>query len=104
MRNGSYTSSTVSSGSPTAIDKVDRAVLSALCERFGGGPVGLKTLSIAVGEPEETVEDVYEPFLIQQGLLMRTHRGRVATPAAWAHLGVEPPLTIEREVPPGLFG
>jgi Holliday junction DNA helicase RuvB len=86
------------------LDKVDRAVLSALCERFGGGPVGLKTLSIAVGEPEETVEDVYEPFLIQQGLLMRTHRGRVATPAAWAHLGVAPPPTIEREATPGLFG
>jgi Holliday junction DNA helicase RuvB len=85
------------------LDKVDRAVLSALCERFGGGPVGLKTLAIAVGEPEETVEDVYEPFLIQQGLLMRTHRGRVATPAAWAHLGVEPPA-IARETPPGLFG
>ncbi len=69
------------------LDKVDRAVLSALCQRFGGGPVGLKTLAIAVGEPEETVEDVYEPFLIQQGLLMRTHRGRVATPApglTWA--------------------
>ena len=82
------------------LDKVDRAVLSALCERFSGGPVGLKTLSIAVGEPEEAVEDVYEPFLIQQGLLMRTHRGRVATPAAWAHLGVEPPPASE----PGLFG
>src|SRR3954451_17899537 len=81
------------------LDKVDRAVLSALCQRFGGGPVGLKTLSIAVSEPEETVEDVYEPFLIQQGLLMRTHRGRVATPAAWAHLGVSAP-----EAPPNLFG
>jgi Holliday junction DNA helicase RuvB len=81
------------------LDKVDRAVLSALCQRFGGGPVGLKTLAIAVSEPEETVEDVYEPFLIQQGLLMRTHRGRVATPAAWAHLGVPAP-----EAPPNLFG
>jgi Holliday junction DNA helicase RuvB len=80
------------------LDKVDRAVLSALCQRFGGGPVGLKTLAIAVGEPEETVEDVYEPFLIQQGLLMRTHRGRVATPAAWLHLGVVAP-----EPPPNLF-
>ncbi|MEY2571343.1 MAG: holliday junction helicase RuvB [Acidimicrobiaceae bacterium] len=73
------------------LDKVDRAVLNALCGRFGGGPVGLKTLAISVGEPDETVEDVYEPFLIQQGLLMRTHRGRVATPAAWAHVGLEPP-------------
>jgi Holliday junction DNA helicase RuvB len=73
------------------LDKVDRAVLGALCERFGGGPVGLKTLSISVGEPEETVEDVYEPFLIQQGLLLRTPRGRVATPAAWQHLGLAVP-------------
>jgi Holliday junction DNA helicase RuvB len=73
------------------LDKVDRAVLAALCERFGGGPVGLKTLSISVGEPEETVEDVYEPFLIQQGLLLRTPKGRVATPAAWEHLGLAPP-------------
>ena len=81
------------------LDKVDRAVLTALCQRFAGGPVGLKTLAIAVSEPEETVEDVYEPFLIQQGLLMRTHRGRVATPAAWEHLGVPAP-----EAPPNLFG
>ncbi|MGI8662338.1 MAG: Holliday junction branch migration DNA helicase RuvB [Acidimicrobiales bacterium] len=73
------------------LDKVDRAVLHALCHRFGGGPVGLKTLAISIGEPEETVEDVYEPFLIQQGLIMRTHRGRVATPAAWLHAGLEPP-------------
>jgi Holliday junction DNA helicase RuvB len=73
------------------LDKVDRAILTALCRRFGGGPVGLSTLAISVSEPTETIEDVYEPFLIQQGLLMRTPRGRVATPAAWAHLGVEPP-------------
>jgi Holliday junction DNA helicase RuvB len=72
------------------LDKLDRAVLGALCERFDGGPVGLKTLAISVGEPEETIEDVYEPFLIQQGLIMRTHRGRVATPAAWQHLGLSP--------------
>jgi Holliday junction DNA helicase RuvB len=81
------------------LDKVDRAVLHSLCHRFGGGPVGLKTLAISVGEPDETVEDVYEPFLIQQGLLMRTHRGRVATPAAWLHVGLEPPASGE----PALF-
>jgi Holliday junction DNA helicase RuvB len=86
------------------LDKVDRAVLTALCARFGGGPVGLKTLAISVGEPDETVEDVYEPFLIQQGLLMRTHRGRVATPAAWAHLALEPPANQGSEAAPGLFG
>jgi holliday junction DNA helicase RuvB len=73
------------------LDKVDRAILSAICERFGGGPVGLSTLAISVGESQETVEDVYEPFLIQQGLLMRTPRGRVATPAAWAHMGLAAP-------------
>ncbi|HMS12015.1 MAG TPA: Holliday junction branch migration DNA helicase RuvB [Microthrixaceae bacterium] len=73
------------------LDKVDRAVLHALCDLFGGGPVGLSTLAIAVAEPTETVEDVYEPFLIQQGLLMRTPRGRVATPAAWRHIGLIPP-------------
>ncbi len=84
------------------LDKVDRSVLSALCERFGGGPVGPKTLAIAVGEPDETVEDVYEPFLIQQGLLMRTHRGRVATEAAWTHLGLAVPP--RRDEAPGLFG
>ena len=73
------------------LDQVDRAILSALCERFGGGPVGLSTLAISVGEQTETVEDVYEPFLIQQGLLMRTPRGRVALPAAWHHLDLGPP-------------
>jgi len=73
------------------LDKVDRAILAAVCERFGGGPVGLSTLAVCVGEQPDTVEDVYEPFLLQRGLLMRTQRGRVATPAAWAHLGLEPP-------------
>ncbi len=77
------------------LDKVDRSILSAICTRFGGGPVGLSTLAIAVAEPTETVEDVYEPFLIQQGLLMRTPRGRVATPAAWRHLGLDAPASLE---------
>jgi Holliday junction DNA helicase RuvB len=87
------------------LDKVDRAILSSICERFGGGPVGLSTLAISVGEQTETVEDVYEPFLIQAGLLMRTPRGRVATPAAWTHLGLLVPRSAgDREPPPGLFG
>jgi Holliday junction DNA helicase RuvB len=73
------------------LDKVDRAILSALCRQFGGGPVGLSTLAIGVSEQPETVEDVYEPFLIQRGLLVRTARGRVAMPAAWTHLGLQPP-------------
>ena len=76
-------------------------MLRALCERFGGGPVGLKTLAISVGEPDETVEDVYEPFLIQQGLLMRTPKGRVATPAAWAHLGLVEPRSSAGQI--GMF-
>ena len=87
------------------LDKVDRAILGAVCAHFGGGPVGLKTLAISVGEPTETVEDVYEPFLIQQGLLMRTPQGRTATPAAWRHLGLVAP-TRPGEGPspsPGLF-
>ncbi len=73
------------------LDKLDRAILSAICERYGGGPVGLKTLAICVGEPTETVEDVYEPYLIREGLVMRTPQGRVATAAAWAHLGLAKP-------------
>jgi holliday junction DNA helicase RuvB len=73
------------------LDKVDRAILTALCQHFGGGPVGLSTLAVSVGEENETVEDVYEPFLLQLGLLHRTPRGRVATAAAWRHLGLAPP-------------
>jgi Holliday junction DNA helicase RuvB len=87
------------------LDKVDRSILSAICERFGGGPVGLSTLAISVGEQTETVEDVYEPFLIQGGLLMRTPRGRVATATAFAHLGLTPPRRSPGEEPiPGLLG
>ena len=70
------------------LDKVDRAILVALCSTFGGRAVGLGTLAVAVGEAPETVEDVYEPFLLQCGLLERTPRGRVATPAAYLHLGL----------------
>ncbi len=85
------------------LDKVDRSILGALCEQFRGGPVGLSTLSIAVGELPETVEDVYEPFLIQKGLLARTPRGRVAMPAAYNHLGLTPPPAGPPRAP-GLFG
>ena len=70
------------------LDRLDRAVLDALVTRFGGGPVGVGTLAVAVGEEVETVEEVAEPFLVRAGLLARTPRGRVATPAAWEHLGV----------------
>jgi holliday junction DNA helicase RuvB len=85
------------------LDRLDRAVLDAMCRRFDGGPVGLSTLAISVGEERETVEEVAEPFLVRQGFLMRTQRGRVATPAAWRHLGLEPPKA-GAEVVPDLFG
>lgn len=73
------------------LDKVDRSILEAIVHKFGGGPVGLGTLAIAVGEEPETVEDAYEPFLLQVGLLQRTPRGRMATQSAFHHLGMEPP-------------
>ena len=76
------------------LDRTDRAVLSALCVTFAGQAVGLGTLAVAVGEEPDTVEEVYEPFLLKQGLLLRTPRGRVATPAAYAHLDVLPPAGI----------
>jgi Holliday junction DNA helicase RuvB len=73
------------------LDKVDRAILAALCTQFNGGPVGLSTVAISVGEQPETVEDVYEPFLITQGMIARTPRGRVVLDAAYEHLGLTPP-------------
>jgi holliday junction DNA helicase RuvB len=79
------------------LDKVDRALLTVLCERFAGAPVGLSTLAVCVGEQPDTVEDVYEPFLLQRGLLLRTPRGRVPTAAAWAHLGLAPPAPAHRD-------
>jgi Holliday junction DNA helicase RuvB len=80
------------------LDRLDAAILEALIDKFGGGPVGLSTLAVAVGEEPDTIEDVYEPFLLQLGLLKRTPRGRTATPAAFEHLG--------RSIPRGgqLFG
>src|SRR6478609_4759406 len=82
------------------LDRLDRAVIDVLCRRFGGGPVGVSTLAVAVGEERETVEEVAEPFLVRTGFLARTPRGRVATPAAWHHLGLTAPpaqQTPERE-------
>jgi Holliday junction DNA helicase RuvB len=73
------------------LDRLDRSVLAALCRRFGGGPVGLTTLAVAVGEEPETVETVAEPFLVREGLMGRTPRGRVATSRAWQHLGLTAP-------------
>ncbi len=73
------------------LDRLDRAVLHALCTRFGGGPVGLSTLAVSVGEESETVETVAEPFLVREGLMSRSPRGRVATADAWMHLGLDVP-------------
>jgi holliday junction DNA helicase RuvB len=73
------------------LDRLDRDILRAICTKFAGGPVGLSTLAVSVGEEQDTIEDVYEPYLLQQGFLMRTPRGRVATEAAYEHLGLEAP-------------
>jgi len=78
------------------LDRLDREILRAVCAKFGGGPVGLSTLAVAVGEEADTIEDVYEPYLVQSGLLQRTPRGRMATPHAWSHLGLEPPADVAR--------
>jgi Holliday junction DNA helicase RuvB len=85
------------------LDRLDRAVLSALVRSFGGGPVGVSTLAVAVGEEPGTVEEVCEPYLVRAGMLARTPRGRVATAAAWAHLGVAPPPDVAQAPPPALF-
>jgi Holliday junction DNA helicase RuvB len=80
------------------LDKVDRAILSTLCGRFGGQPIGLTTLAQCVGEETDTIEEAYEPFLLQCGLIQRTARGRVPTMRAWTHLGLTPPTGSD---PPG---
>ncbi len=86
----------------SGLDRLDRSVLDVLCTRFGGGPGGVSTLAVAVGEERETVEEVAEPFLVRQGLLARTPRGRVATPAGWGHLGLAAP-TSPANPDPALF-
>ena len=78
------------------LDRLDRAVLTALTRSFGGGPVGVSTLAVAVGEEATTVEEVCEPFLVRAGMIARTPRGRVATPQAWTHLGMTPPPRRQR--------
>ncbi|WP_028932322.1 Holliday junction branch migration DNA helicase RuvB [Pseudonocardia spinosispora] len=89
------------------LDRLDRAVLTALVRSFGGGPVGVSTLAVAVGEEPATVEEVCEPYLVRAGMLARTPRGRVATAGAWRHLNLEPPPNAageQGEPPPTLFG
>ena len=80
------------------LDKVDRNILSCMMDKFAGGPVGLDTLAATTGEDAVTIEDVYEPFLMQLGFLMRTPRGRVCTPAAWAHLKKNMPAAAEAQI------
>jgi Holliday junction DNA helicase RuvB len=86
------------------LDRLDRAVLSALTRSFGGGPVGVSTLAVAVGEEATTVEEVCEPFLVRAGMIARTPRGRVATALAWTHLGMTPPSGVIGLGQQGLFG
>ncbi|MEU8635845.1 Holliday junction branch migration DNA helicase RuvB [Amycolatopsis sp. NPDC048633] len=83
------------------LDRLDRAVLTALTRSFGGGPVGISTLAVAVGEEPTTVEEVCEPYLVRAGMLARTPRGRVATAAAWEHLGMVPPADHPGRPDPG---
>jgi Holliday junction DNA helicase RuvB len=83
------------------LDRLDRAVLTALTRSFGGGPVGISTLAVAVGEESTTVEEVCEPYLVRAGMLARTPRGRVATAAAWEHLGMVPPTDHPGRPDPG---
>jgi Holliday junction DNA helicase RuvB len=73
------------------LDRLDREILRAICVKFAGGPVGLSTLAVAVGEEQDTIEDVYEPYLLREGLIKRTPRGRAATAAAFVHIGLDPP-------------
>jgi Holliday junction DNA helicase RuvB len=73
------------------LDRLDREILRTICEKFAGGPVGLSTLAVAVGEEQDTIEDVYEPYLLQRGLIERTPRGRMATSRAYEHLELEAP-------------
>jgi Holliday junction DNA helicase RuvB len=76
------------------LDRLDRRILDVICTKFAGGPVGLSTLAVAVGEEQDTIEDVYEPYLLQEGLIKRTPRGRAATAAAFAHLGLQAPAEL----------
>jgi len=85
------------------LDRLDQSVLIALVKNFNGGPVGVSTLAMAVGEEVETIESLAEPFLVRMGFLARTPRGRIATAAAWIHLGLKPPLAVQSELDPNLF-
>jgi len=85
------------------LDMMDRRLLLAIMQKFDGGPVGIDSLATAIGEERGTIEDVIEPYLVQQGFLMRTSRGRVATRTAWQHFGLEVPSRPAGQDEPGLF-
>ena len=80
------------------LDDMDARILKTIIDKFAGGPVGLGTVAAAVGEDAETIEEVYEPFLVQNGFLQRTPRGRVATKRAYQHFGYTPPVTVQPEL------
>jgi Holliday junction DNA helicase RuvB len=82
---------------PEGFDLMDRKLLEAVIHRFDGGPVGLDNIAASIGEERDTIEDVIEPYLIQQGFLQRTPRGRIATLAAYRHLGVTPPKSFTQD-------
>jgi Holliday junction DNA helicase RuvB len=83
---------------PNGFDQLDRQLLSTLISKFGGGPVGLDSLAAAIGEERGTIEDVLEPYLIQQGFMLRTPRGRMATPKSYLHFGLKPPGGLNEEL------
>lgn len=85
------------------LDRVDREILELILHKFDGGPVGLSTIAVAIGEEADTIEDVYEPFLLQRGFLMRTPRGRVLTRLGYEHCGVKPPASMQTGQPETLF-
>jgi Holliday junction DNA helicase RuvB len=82
---------------PNGFDQMDQRLLRAVIERFDGGPVGVDNLAAAIGEERGTIEDVLEPYLIQQGFLMRTPRGRMATRASYLHFGLKPPHSADSQ-------
>ena len=85
------------------MDRLDKSVLTTLVKNFNGGPVGVSTLAMAVGEEIETIESLAEPFLVRMGFLARTPRGRIATAAGWMHLGIKPPISLQNLNDPNLF-
>jgi Holliday junction DNA helicase RuvB len=82
-------------GDSMGFDQLDRRYLKLIAESFGGGPVGIETIAAGLSEPRDAIEDIIEPYMIQQGFIQRTPRGRVLTATAWKHLGMQPPKDLE---------